>query len=655
MPDLLLEIYSEEIPAKMQFDAEKGYLRIFKKYLSNYSYSSIDVFSTACRIILHVQGLKPNTKISLKQIKGPKISAPKVAVDGFCKKYSVQTSDLIVQDEYYVLNITREGLDLSNYLSEMIPKIIMEYVWPKTMKWGKYNLSWVRPIKNILCIYDNKILPFVLGHISSNNITFGHKFLSSNLTEINNWSSFESFLLQNRVLISRDTRKSVIIDEIAKIEKDLNCQVNIDENLLEEIIGLVDFPKVLVGNISEKHMGLPSELLILTMNYHQKFLSCNKGNSITNKFVFISNIHNNDDNIISDNEKVLAARLDDAYFIYEQDRNMKIQDWIDKLKNVVFFNGLGTMHDKSERLAKMVEYISDDKDLLLASKLCKLDLVSNVVSEFPELQGIIGGYYFKDRGNKVSEIISLHYLPQKMNDEVPNNNTSLLSLADKLDNIVGLFIVGQRATSSKDPLGLRRMAIGIIRLYLENNFDFVLRNLIKKSISLYNTKDKDVFGDIIDFLYERFRFILHKSFEPRLVNAILSNNTNLDFVLIRNKIQLLSSFDISNIINIYKRLAHFSSPFLEGNIVIDLFATESEKNIYNFLIRNLESTDIVETKYGFKALLESQQDFSIICNDFLDNTLINHPEEDIALNRLLIIKMSIEFLELSCNWKDFIE
>jgi glycyl-tRNA synthetase beta chain len=521
MTDFLLELLSEEIPARMQAKARADLERLFAAQMADAGLkaSAITVYSTPRRLALIAKDLPAQTAAVSDEAKGPPEAAPDQAVDGFCRKNGVTRDQLEVRDvkgrPTYFAVINRPGRDSKDVLAEAIPTIIKAFPWPKSMRWGEASQSsesmrWVRPLSGIVAIFGDELVPCEIDGLTSSYDTVGHRFhhqaqavsgepieprlsdekhpsTSSGLTgiTIGNASDYAEKLRACHVLVDHQERQNIIREGAAKAAADAGLELVQDEGLVIENAGLTEWPVPLLGAFDPAFLDVPEEVIQLTTRVNQKYFICrDKQGALAPNFVCTANIAASDGGkaIIAGNEKVLAARLSDAKFFWELDQKTRLEDHAKKLSNIVFHEKLGTVADKVERVAKLAEWLAslegtgllraDPEQTKQAARLCKADLVTEMVGEFPELQGLMGGYYAEKEGLpvEVSDAIRDHYKPVGQGDDVPTDPVTVyVSLADKLDTLFGFFAIGQKPTGSKDPFALRRAGIGVIGLLLQNN------------------------------------------------------------------------------------------------------------------------------------------------------------------------------------------
>jgi glycyl-tRNA synthetase beta chain len=490
MPELLLELFSEEIPAKMQVSVAQTLFANLSSSLKECTgeESRGEYWVTPRRIGCVFYDIPEYTKASKEEIRGPKISAPNAALDGFLKKYNLNKGQLTQIEEYYYAEIHKESAPSSLVVSEVVANNIKNLVWPKSMRWGKVEITWVRPLHGLLCLFNNKILPMQYGHLKASNTTYGHRFLSKDPIEIADFADYKQKLEKNYVMLNPSQRKDKILEQIQNLLKGKRLQLIQDEELLDEIAGLVEYPIVLLGEIEQRFMELPKEVLMITLKHHQRYLMlADEKGELAPNYIIVANFIATDGGkeIIHGNSKVLKARLSDAEFFYKQDLKKKLSEYIGQLKKLTYHQQLGSVYEKIQDVKVLSDKIAaklkiDKSKISKATELAKADLVTNMVKEFPELQGIMGYYYALNQGEDkdVAEAIRDHYKPMGPNDSIPVNPIgAVVAIADKIDTLEKMFSIGVKPTGSKDPYALRRAAIGLQRIIKSFNFDLPLEEL----------------------------------------------------------------------------------------------------------------------------------------------------------------------------------
>ncbi|HJD58229.1 MAG TPA: glycine--tRNA ligase subunit beta [Rickettsia endosymbiont of Ceroptres masudai] len=660
MSELLLELFSEEIPAFMQKNAEEGYLNIFTKiFEENEIFAKVQLFAGPRRITLYATHLPKVTLPKETGIKGPSIDAPEAAINGFCKAHNVSklelSTKLINNQLYYFFVKKTEEREIKEILPEIIIEAINKYSWAKSMFWGDYNIKWVRPLRNILCIFDGEVLSLQFGHLTANNITYGHRLTDNKKLEVTDFEDYKNKLSENHVILERTKREEIIKTGLLELANSHNLNIKEDNRLIEEVAGLSEFPVVLLGTIPQKFLALPKEVLISSMRTHQKYFCLfDKEGIFAQYFLFVSNGRfANADLVIKGNEKVLSARLSDALYFYKQDIAKTLESRLGKLEAVTFHAKLGNLREKIDRIIKICKHIApNNKELITAAKLCKSDLVSEMVGEFPDLQGIMSYYYAKHEGlgEEVAAAIKDHYKPQGLSDNVPSGNAALLALDDKVDSLVGLMIAGEAPTGSGDPYALRRQALGIIRIILENKLELNLNDLISFSINLYRDsshKNKDL---IISFFEERAKFYFKNDYDIALINAVLDLRMEDELVSISLKLNALQKFLAEDagkqLLNAYKRASNIiGDQKIIGLVDTSLFSTQPEKELFE-VIQKI-SPQIIDsiTDKDYKKALNLLSSLLVPTTSFFDNVLVNDPDPKIAENRLSLLQNICELFD----------
>ncbi|MCF6316324.1 MAG: glycine--tRNA ligase subunit beta [Marinosulfonomonas sp.] len=495
MPDLLIELFSEEIPARMQTRAAGDLKRLVTDGLveAGLTYASAGAFATPRRLTLSVEGVLANSPTIREERKGPRVGAPDKAIEGFLRGAGVARADLEVRDEkkgqvYFAL-IEKPGRPAVDIIAEVLEKTIRNFPWPKSMRWGAGTLRWVRPLHSILCVLSDEagatVVPLDIDGIKSGDSTEGHRFMGHGAFAVSSFDDYARKLKAAHVVLSAEERADHIWADATNQAFAQGLEVVEDRALLAEVAGLVEWPVVLMGDIAEDFMGLPAEVLQASMREHQKFFSVrNPKSDRIEKFITVANRETVDGGktILAGNQKVLFARLSDAKFFWENDLRVPLADMAAKLCNVTFHNKLGTQAERIERIAALAREIAPmvgaDADLAeQAARIAKADLSSEMVYEFPELQGLMGRYYAQAAGlpQEVANACEAHYAPLGPSDDVPKEPVSIaVALADKIDTLTGFWAIDEKPTGSKDPFALRRAALGVIRLVLENELRITL-------------------------------------------------------------------------------------------------------------------------------------------------------------------------------------
>ncbi|HVY90650.1 MAG TPA: glycine--tRNA ligase subunit beta [Hyphomonadaceae bacterium] len=500
MPQLLLEILSEEIPARMQAKAEADLVKALMDGLTAAGLipEGIKGFSGPRRLVAVVEGLPVKSADVVEDIQGPKEGAPDAAIQGFMKKAGLKSiseahlHEVPKKGRIYVAHVRKPGRETTNLIAELVPSIIRGFHWPKSMRWGSGDLRWVRPISRILCTFDGEVVPFEIDGIKSDNITEGHRVMGRGPYKVRRFEDYEDTLKnKGRVILDREERKEIILNGARQQCFAQNLELVDDIGLLEEVAGLAEYPVVIIGDMDKSFLDLPPEVIRLSMRTHQKYFAVRypqeKGGAeakLAPKFIVVANLEAEDggEKIAAGNSRVLSARLNDARFFWDNDRKVSLESRFDKLGAIVFHEKLGTVKDKAERVMALAKELApkvgaDPADAERAAKLAKCDLVSDMVGEFAELEGVMGRYYATLQKEKpaVADAVRDHYKPKGPSDEVPSNPVAVaVALADKLDTLVGFWAIEEKPTGSKDPYALRRAALGVIRTVLQSQIRFGL-------------------------------------------------------------------------------------------------------------------------------------------------------------------------------------
>lgn len=499
MADLLIELFSEEIPARMQAKAEADLLAALTAKLKEAGLGWTAAFAASGprRLTAVVEGLDARSADVREEKKGPKVGAPEQAIAGFLRGAGLQdiSEAEIVSDpkkgDFYVAYLSTPGRDAKDIIAEAVPEIVRGFHWPKSMRTADGDLRWVRPLQGIVCVLDGAVVPFEVGGVASGNVTEGHRVHGRGPYTVKGWKDYKAQLEgKGHVILSRDDRRGLILEGIEKTCAAAGLDWIEDKGLLEEVVGLSEWPVVVLGQMDAGFLDLPPEVITLSMRTHQKYFAANdrKTGTLAPNFILVANITASDGGkkIAEGNARVLSARLSDARFFWEKDKATPLEEMAAKLKTIAFKQELGSLGDKVERVAALARELAPkvgaDPELAeRAARLAKADLVSEMVGEFPELQGVMGRYYALEAGEDahIADAIRDHYKPQGPNDSVPTDPVSIaVALADKLDTLVGFWAIDEKPTGSKDPFALRRAALGVVRLLLENSVRAQLAGVI---------------------------------------------------------------------------------------------------------------------------------------------------------------------------------
>jgi len=502
MADFLLELLSEEIPARMQDKARADLARLFEERLAEAGLEArgVETWATPRRLALVARDLPAETEAVSEEIKGPRAAAPPQALEGFLRKTGLTQDRLVERDGIWFATVERPGRATSAVLAEAIPAIVRAFPWPKSMRWGDASASteslrWVRPLQGIVALLGDEVVEFEIAGVRSGAATVGHRFHHPGTITIGGVHDYAEKLRACHVIVDQEERKALIRKESAKLQR--KTKLVPDEALVAENAGLTEWPVPLKGSFDEAFLALPPELIQLTMRVNQKYFACqDDAGKLSNRFVCIANIASTDPAaVIAGNEKVLAARLADAKFFWEQDLKVPLEEQAGKLDQIVFHEKLGTMAGKAERVARLAEWLLQERivkgadlaEVQAAARLAKADLVSGLVGEFPELQGVIGSYYARAQGKSeaVADAIRDHYKPAGQGDDVPTDMVTVaVNIADRLDTLVAFFSIGERPTGSRDPFALRRAALGFLQILTKSGLRIPLSDVLVQAAVL---------------------------------------------------------------------------------------------------------------------------------------------------------------------------
>jgi glycyl-tRNA synthetase beta chain len=570
MPELLLELFSEEIPARMQTQATKDLERLVVGAISDRGllFESARAFAGPRRLTLSVGGLPGKQPDVREEKKGPRVDAPTKAIEGFLRNAGVTLEECEKRrdskGEFYVAVVSQAGRSTSEVLREILPETLAKMPWPKSMRWGTGGQArWVRPLHAIVCTFEGEALDFSFADVRSGHETFGHRFMSSGSITVRRFEDYEQKLRGAKVVVDADERREIILHEAKQKSFALGLEIVEDANLLDEVAGLAEWPVVHIGSIDDRFMELPQEILRSSMRHHLKYfvLRDPKTGKLANRFALVANMISVDGgrNIIHGNERVLRARLADAKFFWDQDCKSRLDTRVDALADIVYHAGLGTQLERVRSIEALAGEIAaaigtDVVKAKRAARLCKADLTTGVVGEFPELQGTMGRYYALNDGEdpEVAEAIADHYRPIGANDDVARSGVAIaVALADKLHSLFAFFGIDQRPTGSGDPYALRRAALGSLRTILDNNL----------RIDLASLRDGAWSESLQLFAVDRLKIILrHRGIRHDVLDAVFSVHHDTDYVRLVARTEATQSFlksdDGENLLTAYRRAAN---------------------------------------------------------------------------------------------------
>ncbi len=677
MENVILEIGTEEIPAQYMENALKDLNQLAQKYLeeARINYKEIKVYGTPRRLILFIFHINEKQEDIFQKIKGPaysiaynKDSQPQKPALKFAQSQRVNVEDLIVEDtekgKYIFAPKSIIGQPTIEILSRIFPEIIKGMQFPKSMRWGERSLRFIRPIRWILALYGKEIIKFNLNGLDSENITYGHRLLAPQKIKISSTQEYFKKLEKSYVIVDPQIRENIVKTDIKQIIKEIGGKKIINEKQLKEIIYLVEYPNAILGKYDKKYLELPKDVLTVVMEKHQKYFPIfkNKDELLPLFIVIINNFKKYASKIREGNENVLRARLEDAKFFYQEDQKIPLEKRVDKLKNVIFQENLGSLFDKTERLELLCDYISDSlqveqkvkEDLLRAAHLCKADLVTEMVKEFPELQGIMGKEYAVLSGERreVAEAIFEHYLPRFSGDRLPLTKSGMiLGIADKVDSIIGCFVTGLIPTGSQDPYGLRRQSRGKIAIILKNNLQISLKDIIRKSLSLYKESvlvelkidENEIVSQILSFFKQRAKNIfLEEGIRYDVIDAVLAVDSDGDVVDIKHRIKAIEELYnqpiFRKILSSSSRVLNLSKNNEETEIDRSLLKEKAELSLYhNYESIYSRTREFIYNK-EYKKVFKLLGDLCEPVDEFFDQVLVMDKDKEIRKNRIALIK-----------------
>jgi len=682
MGELFIELFTEEIPPQLQIHAREKIKRNFEEIFEkkNIKFKSSNSFSTPKRLVFVLDGIPEKLEQEEQIIKGPKVGAPEIAIEGFLASNKLKKSEVFEKDigkgKFYFAKTKSKTIDIFIELGSIIPQVLQNYSWKKAMKWANYELSWARPLKSIVAIFNNKTVEFNFFHLKSNNLTFADETLEEKPKKIKNFESYLNLLKSRDIILDQEKRKKIIVSKFDKICKSRKLKNQFNEKLIEEVTNLVETPNIIVGKFDKNFLKIPNEILVITMQHHQKYFPLfDQSGLLTNFFLIVANLIDEKGYIKIGNERVIKARLSDASFFWEKNKKQNLIKQVSKLKTLSFFNKLGSFYDKTQRLRKLGSLISDHLNISkekveVAASICKADLISDLVKEYPELQGVMGNYFAQAQGfdQDISLAVSDHYLPIGTNSSVPRKPIGCaVAIADKIDTLVGFFGINEKPTSSKDPFALRRSAIGLLRIIVENKLTIHLKDLTNYSASLYRDQNfelnnNEITLEIFNFLRDRLRNLLKdEKIRNDIIEAAVSSYSGDEFLSLYNKCIAMNKNikkDLGkNIIGTYKRASNIieqeskkEKEKIFGQPDSLLFEKQEEKFLYekiNEIRKHFSKTQKDESyEHTLKILAEAKP----TTDNFFENVIVNHENQELKKNRLELLQM---FCKTYNNFMDF--
>lgn len=671
MHNYLLEIGVEEIPSDYVKNTKIQLKEKFEKLLSEnkLSYEDVEIESTPRRFMVLLKNVAETAQQEVISVRGPSAKIaydednnPSRALLGFLKGQKAELSDVIIKEQkgedYVFVEKKEESKSLEEILKENVYEIVKSISFPRSMRWGGKSIRWARPIRWFVSLLDDKVLDFDAEDIEVGNITKGHRTLGSDKIVIEKISEYEAKLKENYVILRGKDRRDIILKGLNSVSSQVGGEYMKDEDLLDEVVNIVEYPTVLVGEIDHSYLELPREVITTPMKDHQRYFPILDDKKKLLPYFCL--VRNGDDyesqNVIEGNKKVLVARLEDAKFFYDLDAANTLESYVKDLDNLVFFEGLGNMGQKTKRLVELATSyqkelsLGDDiaEDAKRAAYLSKADLVTRMVVEFTELQGTMGAIYALNSGEnqRVATAIKEQYLPKNQNSETPKSVVGiLLAIADKMDSIVGLYAIENYVTGSRDPFGLRRAALGIINIILENGIDVDIKKLIAEALLVYTEINALAFDydktmdETLTFIKDRLKNkLLDDGYRYDIVNSVI--NTNFTNILkMSEKVKAVSDFigENDDSLSYLIRINNLTKESEDREIREDLLETDLERKFYEEITK-LGNFGLVSSA-DYKKELENIQATSLVGNDYLDNTMINVDNEEVKNNRLAMLNL----------------
>jgi len=680
MPQLLFEILCEEIPARMQAKAEADLLRALMDALgaAGLTPEGIKGFSGPRRLLAVADGLPATSADQVEDVIGPREGAPEAAVQGFLKKAGLtdlsqaHVHDVPRKGRVYVAHVRRPGRQTKDVIAAFAPDIIRNFHWPKSMRWGSGDLRWVRPISRLLCTFDGEVVPFELDGLASDAFTEGHRVMGRGPYRVRRFEDYSDTLRnKGRVIIDREERKEIILTDARQLCAAQNLELVEDIGLLEEVAGLAEYPVVIMGDMDRSFLDLPPEVIRLSMRTHQKYFAvrdpARPDGGLAPRFIVVSNLEARDGGrrIAQGNSRVLSARLNDARFFWDNDRRIRLEDRFGKLGVIVFHEKLGSVGDKAERVMALAAELApgvgaDPAEAVRAARLAKCDLVSDMVGEFAELEGVMGRYYALLQGETqaIADAVRDHYRPRGPGDQVPRHPVSVaVALADKIDTLAGFWSIDEKPTGSKDPYALRRAALGVIRILLDNHVRIGLRGLFRRTLARsWPAAGEETIAsqadDLLSFFADRLKVHLREQGARHdLIDAVFALGED-DLVLICRRIEALGEFlaseDGRNLLSGYRRANNIlaieekrDARSYSGQAGAELSAMQGDPEAVGRLVSAL-SASVPEAhsaldREDFAAAMRALSRLRAPVDAFFEDVTVNAENRDVRDNRLRIL------------------
>ncbi|HTW50442.1 MAG TPA: glycine--tRNA ligase subunit beta [Stellaceae bacterium] len=668
--ELLLELLSEEIPARMQRRAIDDLTALVRDKLkaADIPAATIEGHVTPRRLVVIADGIPARQPDRSEERRGPRVGAPEQAINGFLRSAGLKSPDeLEVRGEFHFAVIKRPGRATQEVLAELILAAMTALPWPKSMRYPGSSLRWVRPLNSVVCLFDGEVINLPLGEVPVGRVTQGHRFLAPGEITVESAADYRAKLAEAHVVLDRQERRVTIDEELTALARAAGLTVKADEGLLDEVTGLVEYPVVLMGKIDADFVrplpdGLPPEVLATAMRTHQKYFTClNPDGTPAPRFLFVANNVTPDGGktIAAGNERVLRARLSDARFFWDQDRKTRLEDRVEALKQRVYHEGIGSEYDRRQSLASITADISSltgsDEEIktisVAAAQLANADLCTGTVGEFPELQGIVGGYLVLHAGRdpRIADAIAQQYRPLGPNDGLPTKPASInLALAAKINALVSFFKIGEKPTGSRDPYALRRIALGIVRTILENKVRLRLTVALIRAASIYTDDTLKVTTEVMDFIAERLKIHLReKGVRHDLISAVFALHED-DLVRLLNRVEALQTFlktdDGINLLIAYRRASNIvdieeqrDGRRYDGEVTGDLLSQEEERTLHDRLTTMSARVEDQLSQEFFESAMIALATLRKPVDEFFERVTVNVEDKKLRENRLRLL------------------
>lgn len=665
--DLLLEIGTEEVPAhvmpgvlaQLKERAEKAFQE------NRIAFASVRTLGTPRRMALLVKDLAEKQADVTSENRGPSVKIafdadgkPTKAAQGFARGQHVAPEDLVEKDDYVYAVVHETGKETTELLKTLLPELICALSFPNNMRWGSLEFKFIRPIRWLVALFDSEVIPFEVANVTSGRVSRGHRFLSQGDFSIAKADDYEKDCEAQYIIVDPEKRKAMIRAQIEAVAKENGGRAEITDDLLEEVLYLVEYPTALCGRFEEKYLQLPPEAVITPMRDHQRYFPVkDDAGKLLPLFITVRNGGKEYlETVQHGNERVLRARLADAQFFFDEDRKKSLEEHRDKLKTVVFQQGLGTMYEKTERLAQLADFIADEigadekahKHARRAALLSKADLVTGMVTEFTELQGIMGREYAKLDGEceKVAIAIDEHYMPRFAGDAQPQTTAGrIVSTADKIDTIVGTFHLGKIPTGSQDPFALRRQALGLVHMMIEAKYHLSISRLVAKAMDVYGITETEerakMQADVAEFLRLRLRNVLEvEQIRYDAVDAVLGDVDDIYNVLLRAR--AVTAFtgqkDAARSMQAFVRVANIARKNAAETIYLERFHMAEEKALYQAYTSTKSAVESLVSGEDFEGAIDALTELVAPIDAFFDNVMVMDKDETIRENRLALLR-----------------